>query len=189
VVVKQAKAALALLMAPASEGKKSSEKASKKSSKKSSEKALQKTKEGVASANAPAPELRAEYQADYEKAKFSTETAKNKCKAAATKMFQFYVNLLSLDAKYAWNKIVKKQTEADLLKDHQDVSRKGPRGPLQESFDNCIMFHLLTVFPNNAAEQEKYYLSNVLKKPQRVGIRQFIQCVDQLKACPAGTTA
>jgi hypothetical protein len=42
------------------------------------------------------------------------------------------------------------------------------------------MFHLLTVFPNNAAEQEKYYLSNVLKKPQRVGIRQFVQRVEQL---------
>jgi hypothetical protein len=44
------------------------------------------------------------------------------------------------------------------------------------------MFHLLTVFPNNAAEQEKYYLSNVLKKPQRVGTRQFVQCVEQLNA-------
>jgi hypothetical protein len=44
------------------------------------------------------------------------------------------------------------------------------------------MFHLLTVFPNNTAEQEKYYLSNVLKKPQRVGIRQFVQCVEQLNA-------
>ncbi len=42
------------------------------------------------------------------------------------------------------------------------------------------MFHLLTVFINNAAEQEKYYLSNVLKKPQRVGVRQFVQCVKQL---------
>jgi hypothetical protein len=45
------------------------------------------------------------------------------------------------------------------------------------------MFHLLIVFPNNAAEQEKYYLSNVLKKPQRVGICQFVQCVEQLNAC------
>jgi hypothetical protein len=56
--VKQAKAALALLTAPASKGKKSSNKASKKSSKRSPEKALQKTEEGVALANAPAPELR-----------------------------------------------------------------------------------------------------------------------------------
>jgi hypothetical protein len=62
------------------------------------------------------------------------------------------------------------------------VSRKGPRGLLRESFDNCVMFHLLIVFPNNAAEQEKYYLSNVLKKPQRVGICQFVQRIEQLNA-------
>ncbi len=62
------------------------------------------------------------------------------------------------------------------------MSRKGPRGLTRESFDNCIMFHLLTVFPNNAAEQEKYYFFNVLKKPQRVGVHQFIQRVEQLNA-------
>jgi hypothetical protein len=89
-VVKQAKATLALLMAPTSKG----EKTSKKSFKKVSEKASKKDKEGAASANAPAPELRREYQADYEKAKFAAETAKNKRKTAATKMFQFYANLL-----------------------------------------------------------------------------------------------
>jgi hypothetical protein len=53
---------------------------------------------------------------------------------------------------------------------------------LRESFDKCIMFHLLTVFTNNAAEQEKYYLSNLLKKPQKVGIHQFLQRVEQLNA-------
>jgi hypothetical protein len=36
------------------------------------------------------------------------------------------------------------------------------------------------MFPNNAAEQEKYYIFNVLKKPQRVGIRQFVQLLEQL---------
>ncbi len=62
------------------------------------------------------------------------------------------------------------------------MSRKDPGGLLRESFDKCIMFHLLTVFPNNAAEQKKYYLSNVLKKPQRVGTCQFVQHVEQLNA-------
>jgi hypothetical protein len=133
-------------------------------------------------ANAPAPELRAKYQADYEKAKSATETTKNKCEATATKMFQYYANLLSADAKYAWNKINTEQMETDLFKDFQGVFRKGPRGLSQESFDDCIMFHLLTVFPNNAAEQEKYYLSNMLKKPQRVGVHQFGQHVEQLNA-------
>jgi hypothetical protein len=176
-VVKQAKAALALLTAPTSKGKKASKKAS---AKKSPEKALQKDKEGATLAGAPAPELCNEYQAVYDKAYFTKETAKNKREAAATKMFQFDKKLLSLDAKYTWNKIVKEQMEADPFKDLPGVSRKGPMGLSQKSFDDCIMFHLLTVFPNNAAEQEKYYLSNMLRKPQRVGIHQFVQHIEQL---------
>jgi hypothetical protein len=100
------------------------------------------------------------YQALYDKASFTKETSKNKREAAATNMFQFYANLLSSDAKNSWNKIVREQTEADSFKDLQGVSRKGPKGLSRKSFDNCVMFHLLTVFPNNAAEQEKYYLSN-----------------------------
>jgi hypothetical protein len=95
-------------------------------------------------------------------------------------MFQFYTNLLSADAKYAWNKIIKEQMEADPYKDLQGVSKKGPRGLSCKSFDDCVMFYLFTVFPNNAAEQEKYYLSNVLKKPQHVGIHQFVQRLEQL---------
>ncbi len=70
----------------------------------------------------------------------------------------------------------------DPYRDLKGVSRKGPRGLSWESFDNCVMFHLLAEFLNNAAKQEKYYLSNVLKKPQRVGIRQFEQPVEQLNA-------
>ncbi len=61
----------------------------------------------MAPSNTPAPELRTEYQADYEKAEFDAETPKNKRKAAATEMFQFYANLLPLNTMYAWNKIVK----------------------------------------------------------------------------------
>ncbi len=60
------------------------------------------------------------------------------------------------------------------------MSRKGLGGLLCKLFDDCVMFHLLTVFPNNAGKQEKYYFSNVLKKPQQVGVRQFVQRVEQL---------
>ncbi len=136
----------------------------------------------MALADASAPDLCKEYQVVYDKAFFAKETTKNKCKAAATEMFQFYPNLLSLDAKYSWSNIVREQTEADPFKDLQGVPRKGPRGLMRESFNNCVMFHLLAVFTNNAAKQEKYYLSNVFKKPQRVGTHQFVLCVEQLKA-------
>jgi hypothetical protein len=44
------------------------------------------------------------------------------------------------------------------------------------------MFHFLTVFPIKAAEQEKYYITNVLKKPQRINVRQFVRRVEQLNA-------
>ena len=71
-------------------------------------------------------------------------------------MFQFYANLLSVDAKYAWNKIVQEQTQSDPYTDLHGVSRKGPRGLLCKAFDDGVMFHLLIVFPNSAAEQEMY---------------------------------
>ncbi len=109
-VANQAKSTLALLQAPTSKGEKVLEKASEKApAKKSSEKekASQKTKEDAALTNAPASELCNKYQAIYDKTIFAKETAKNKHEAAATKMFQFCTSLLSSDAKYAWNKIVK----------------------------------------------------------------------------------
>jgi hypothetical protein len=44
------------------------------------------------------------------------------------------------------------------------------------------MFHLLTVIPNSAAEQERYFITNVLKKPQCISICQFVQRVEQLNS-------
>jgi hypothetical protein len=44
------------------------------------------------------------------------------------------------------------------------------------------LFHLVSVFPINAAEQEKYYIMNVLKKPQCVSMHHFVRHVEQLNA-------
>jgi hypothetical protein len=38
------------------------------------------------------------------------------------------------------------------------------------------------MFPNNAAEQERYYITTLLKIPQRVSICQFVQHVEQLNS-------
>jgi hypothetical protein len=122
------------------------------------------------------------FQADLEKAKQARETAQGAMTAAANLMFTFYSNLLSPKSKYAWNKIVVKKTESNPNVNLQGVSMEGPRGMSHESFNNCVLFHLLTAFPINAAEQEKYYILNVLKKPQRINVRQFIRRVEQLNA-------
>ena len=45
---------------------------------------------------------------------------------------------------------------------------------------DCVTFHLLSVFRSDAAETQHFYISNGLKKPNRVPIRQFVQRVQQL---------
>jgi hypothetical protein len=102
--------------------------------------------------------------------------------AAANKMFVFYANLLSVKAKYMWNKIVEEQTEGDPYVDFQGILQKGPRGVSYQLFNDCVMFHLLAMFPINADEQEKYCITNVLKKPQRVNVGQFVHCVEHFNA-------
>ena len=97
-------------------------------------------------------------------------------------MFQLYPNLLSINTRYPWNKIVQEQTNADPNTDLQGLTKKGARGLSRKSFEDCVMFHLLTLFPNSAAEQERYYITNVLKKLQCVSICQFVQHVEQLNS-------
>ncbi len=122
------------------------------------------------------------FQADLEKAKQSQETAQGAMTAAANLMFTFYLNLLSPKSKYAWKKIVVKQMEGNPCANLQGVSLEGPRGMSRESFNDCVMFHLLSAFPINAAEQESYYISHILKKPQPINVRQFVCRVEQLNA-------
>ncbi len=124
--------------------------------------------------------MKAGFLGDLEKAKQSQRTAKGAMIVAANKMFALYSNLLSPESKYAWNKIVSKQMESDPYVNLQGDTLEGPRGMSRELFNICVMFHLLTAFPINVAEQEKYYIINVLKKPQRINVRQFVLHVEQL---------
>jgi hypothetical protein len=126
--------------------------------------------------------MKAGFLDDLEKAEQAQSTAKGAMTAAASKMFLFYSNLLSPESKNLWNKIVGKQIESDLYVNLQGDSLEGPRGMSCELFNDCVMFPLLTAFPINAAEQEKYYISNVLKKPQCIDVCQFVQRVEQLNA-------
>jgi hypothetical protein len=138
------------------------------------------TKEAVEASTATEDLMKAGFQVDLEKAMQAQETAHGTMTAAATLMFAFYSNLLSPESKYAWNKIVVKQMEGNPFVNLQGVALEGPRGMSCKLFNNCVMFHLLTTFPINAAEQEKYYISNILKKPQCVNVRQFVRRVVQL---------
>ncbi len=124
--------------------------------------------------------MKASFLSDLEKAKQAQRTVKGAMAAAASKMFSFYSNLLSPKSKYAWNKIISKQMESNPYVNLQGDTLEGPRRMSCKLIHKCMMFHLLTAFPINAAEQENYYISNVLKKPQRVNVHQFVWRVEQL---------
>jgi hypothetical protein len=119
--------------------------------------------------------MKASFSSDQEKAKQAQKIAKGAITTAAGKIFLFYSNLISPESKYACNKIVSEQAESNPYVNLQGDTLEGPRGMLPQLFHHCVMFHLLTAFPINAAEQEKYYISNVLKKPQHVNVRQFVR--------------
>jgi hypothetical protein len=54
----------------------------------------------------------------------ATDKAKGKGEQAAAGIFQLYVNLLSVDTKEVWNKIVHKQIASDSYKNLQGCSKK-----------------------------------------------------------------
>jgi hypothetical protein len=140
------------------------------------------TKDAEKATNVTEDLMKAGFQVDLETAKQAQEDAKGAMTAATSQMFTFYSNLLSPKSKYSWNKIVSKQTESNPFVNLQGVSLEGPRRMSCKMFNDCAMFHLLTTFPIIAAEQEKYYILNVLKKPQCVNVRQFVHHVEQLNA-------
>jgi hypothetical protein len=186
--VELAKAGLALLDR-SSTGKKNRKKRVLAKAKEAAKEALakvpdpkSKAKEAEEAPKVTKDTMKAGFQVDLEKAKQAQKIAKGAITAAASAMFAFYLNLLSPESKYAWNKIVSKKTESNPYVNLQGISLEGPRGMSRELFNDCIMFHLLTAFPINAAEQEKYYVTNVLKKPQRINVLQFVRRVEQLNA-------
>ncbi len=101
---------------------------------------------------------------------------------AAEGFFSLYVNLLSEDPQFHWDKIVSSQVRAAPWTNLQGNKHKKERGKSMESFQDCITFHLLDMFLGNAAKQHRFYISNVLKKPQQVPVRYFFQQVEQLNS-------
>jgi hypothetical protein len=147
--VNSAKAWLALL----DRTREGSGKLSKKLKKAKKAKAKSKEADGVT--KVPEDPVKANFHANLEKAKKAAKDAKGAMTPAASKMFAFYLNLLSPKSKYVWNKIVVKQTESNLYVNLQGVSLEGPREMSRELFNHYVVSHLLTVFPINAAEQQK----------------------------------
>ncbi len=88
-------------------------------------------------------------------------------------IFQLYGNLLTDEAHQPWEKIVKVQTNTIPREDLRGKVHEEKAGKTWTSFLECVTFHLQSVFPPAAAEAVKFYITNTLKKLNRVPIRQF----------------
>ncbi len=141
-----------------------------------------KSKEVKGATEVPEDPMKAGFQANLEKTKKTAKDTQGATTTAASKMFTLYLNLFSPKSKCAWIKIVVEQTESDLFVNLQGVSLGDTRGMSCKLVNICMVFHLLTMFPINVAEQEKYYITNVFKKPQHVPVRQFVHQVEKLNA-------
>jgi hypothetical protein len=163
--VESARAALSLLDGTIAKAKRLQKKKTKEAKKDATAKVLDSKSNAkeAKEAREANEEMKAGFLDNLEKAKQAQRTAKDVMTIAANKMFAFYLNLLSPESRYAWNKIVSKQTESDSYVNPQGDSLECPRGISCKLLNNCVMFHLLTVFPINTAEQEKYYITNILR--------------------------
>eukprot|EP00804_Cyclotella_cryptica_P022170 CCRYP_011629-RA/>CCRYP_011629-RA protein AED:0.39 eAED:0.94 QI:0/0/0/1/1/1/2/0/386 len=98
------------------------------------------------------------------------------------KPFKLYGNLLSDEARQPWEKIIKAQVTKAPWEDIKGVPHMETPTKTWNLFHECITFHLLQVFRHDAGEALKYYITNTLKKPNRVSIHQFFVRVEQLNS-------
>ena len=88
--------------------------------------------------------------------------------------FSLYENLLSNNARSKWHKILASQTKASPWTDLNGNIHNKAREQTLQAFEDCVTFLLLTVFPEDAAEQKQYYINLSLRKPGKVTIRNFV---------------
>jgi hypothetical protein len=98
------------------------------------------------------------------------------------KPFKLYGNLLSNEASQPWEMIIKAQVARASWEDVYGILRDKTPSKTWDSFCECIKFHLQQVFHYDAGETLKYYITNMLKKANRVSIHQFFVQVEQLNS-------
>jgi hypothetical protein len=95
-------------------------------------------------------------------------------------IFMQYATKLSETAHRPWTTIVGEQISCEPWTDVYGTEHPMKRPAFWTSFLECIQLHLQAVFGTDAVEQERFYISNGLKKPNRVPIQDFVQMIQHL---------
>ncbi len=120
-----------------------------------SEGPLQMQKKG-ANANEPSQSSQDKLKAALKDAFLEKKAAEEAHAASAEGFFSLYANLLSKDARFCWDKIVSSQVGTAPWTDLQGNEQSEEQGKSMQSFQDCIAFHLLDMFPRDTAEQQHF---------------------------------
>jgi hypothetical protein len=97
---------------------------------------------------------------------------------AIAKVYEKLRNLLSGDMQSQWDHVCRH--EHDLWAGVNGQVTKGRCPQMWLSFQDCLELHKLTVFSTDAAEKQQFYIQQVVRKPQRVTVRQHILQMGEL---------
>jgi hypothetical protein len=108
------------------------------------------------------------------------KTAKEQYGEVIATTYEVVRNLLAGEPLTQWDRIVREMHESDSWagpdgEEHTGVHPKG-----WAAFCDCIELHKLTVFAPDAAERQRYYIQQGIRKPARASVRQFISRMQQL---------
>jgi hypothetical protein len=95
--------------------------------------------------------------------------------AAMATIFSTTANFFRGDGKTPWDNIVHEQTEKDPWTNLRGEEQSGVRGKTMAAWQDCYTLMLKTVFSNNAAEQQKFYLTLLRLNPAKMKVRPFLQ--------------
>ncbi len=93
---------------------------------------------------------------------------------AIAKTYEQPRNLLSGDAQSQWDRICREMHERDSWAAVNGQVTKGRHPQMWMSFLDCLELHKLMVFSADAVERQRFYIQQVVRKPQRATVRQHI---------------
>jgi hypothetical protein len=93
---------------------------------------------------------------------------------AITKTYEQLRNLLSGNAQSQWDCVCREMHERDSWAAVNGQVTKGRCPQTWMSFLDCLKLHKLTVFSADAAKRQRFYIQQVVRKPQRATVQQHI---------------
>jgi hypothetical protein len=108
------------------------------------------------------------------------ELAKKEHDEAVAQAYELLRNLLSGDPQAQWDRICREMHERDSWASLTGAKNEGKRPRTWASFKDCLELHKLTVFTIDAAERQKFYIQQGVRKPQRATVRQYVSRMEVL---------